>query len=77
MKMAGKSTSPLITKLLDLYTEFMNDGGNVSLSQESTNGPRNLVLTVQILEETSSKKKKGKSPSQKRKELARLEAYIL
>ena len=64
--MTGKLTSPLITKLLDLYTEFMNDEGNVSLSQISTNGSRTLFVTVQIIKETSSKKKK------KRKELASL-----
>ena len=60
VKMAGKSTSPL-----DLCTEFMNDRG------ECFPLPRTLVLTVQILKETSSKKKKAKSPSQKRKELKR------
>ena len=42
--MDGKSTSPLITKLLYLYTEFMNDGGNVSLIQEEKEKERTREL---------------------------------
>ena len=43
-------------------------GGIISPSQESKNGSRTHVLTDKILKETSSMKKKAKSPSQKRRD---------
>ena len=42
--------------------------GIISPCQESKNGSRTHVLTDKILKETSSMKKKAKSPSQKRRD---------
>ena len=69
----------LIDELLALQKKFMQNAGKVSLIQQSNGGTRTLTFVVQIPDTVPKppiKPKKRKSPSQKKREMARKKAWI-
>lgn len=73
----SKAYQSLVAKLFSIQNEFVKYSGKVNFLQEQVGVTRKLVLTIEIPESLSmtTKKKKRKSPSKRRREMARLQAF--